>query len=103
MGEDFSGTCLLSIDLLPDRVTKPDYWLYLIGTQINYTLTYLAEHSRHCNHNTIGRYLTGEKIMPRRLSEAMQMEICSPSSQVVLEDTVLNKNYSALIGEMGRQ
>jgi hypothetical protein len=41
--------------------TKLDYCQYLLSSQINYTLTSLAEHLQKWSHDTINRYLKGEK------------------------------------------
>ncbi len=41
--------------------TKLDYCQYLLSSQKNYTLTNLAEHLNFFSHDTINRYLRGEK------------------------------------------
>ena len=45
--------------------TKLDYCQYLLSSQKNYTLTNLADHLNFFSHDTINRYLTGEKLTPR--------------------------------------
>jgi len=47
--------------------TKLDYCQYLLSSQVNYTLTNLAEHLDQFSHDTINRYLKGEKLSPRLL------------------------------------
>jgi hypothetical protein len=42
--------------------TKLDYCQYLLSSQVNYTLTNLAEHLKSFSHDTINRYLKGEKL-----------------------------------------
>jgi hypothetical protein len=37
----------------------------LLSSQVNYTLTNLAEHLKSFSHDTINRYLKGEKLTPR--------------------------------------
>jgi len=44
--------------------TKLDYCQYLLSSQTNYTLTNLAEHLQVFSHDTINRYLRGEKLTP---------------------------------------
>ena len=41
-----------------------DYCQYLLSSQINYTLTNMAEHLQSWSHDTINRYLKGEKLVP---------------------------------------
>src|SRR5918996_2521829 len=41
--------------------TKLDYCQYLLSSQVNYTLTNLAEHLKSFSHDTINRYLKGEE------------------------------------------
>src|SRR5215207_3130444 len=41
--------------------TKLDYCQYLLSSQINYTLTNMADHLQKWSHDTINRYLKGEK------------------------------------------
>jgi hypothetical protein len=45
--------------------TKLDCCQYLLSSQLNYTLTKLAEHLKSFSHDTINRYLKGEKLSPR--------------------------------------
>lgn len=41
--------------------TKLDYCQYLLSSQINYTLTNMADHLGSFSHDTINRYLKGER------------------------------------------
>ena len=52
--------------------TKLDYCQYLLSSQINYTLTNMAEHLGSWSHDTINRYLKGEKLTPRLLFEQVE-------------------------------
>jgi hypothetical protein len=45
--------------------TKLDYCQYLLSSQINYTLTNMADHLQKWSHDTINRYLRGEKPYQR--------------------------------------
>ena len=49
------------------RFTKLNYCQYLLSSQINYTLTNLAEHLEQISHDKINRYLKNEKLTPRIL------------------------------------
>jgi len=54
--------------------TKLDYCQYL-SSQTNYTLTNLAEHLQVFSHDTINRYLRGEKLTPRLLWDNVEHHI----------------------------
>jgi hypothetical protein len=43
------------------KFTKLDYCQYLLSSQINYTLTNLAEHLENISHDKINSYLKNEK------------------------------------------
>jgi hypothetical protein len=45
--------------------TKLDYCQYLLNSQINYTLTNMADHLQKWSHDTINRYLRGKKPYQR--------------------------------------
>mgnify|MGYP001347364323 CR=1 FL=1 len=79
-------------------VTRLDYCQYLLSTQINYTLTYFADHSAHFSHDAINRYLADEKITPRLVWENVQSQVVvTPAGYVVFDDTVVDKNFSRQI------
>ncbi|MCA1607730.1 MAG: hypothetical protein LC775_20210, partial [Acidobacteria bacterium] len=85
--------------------TKLDYCQYLLSSQVNYTLTNLAEHSESFSHDTINRYLKGEKLSPRLLFEQIQplLEL-DPEAYLIFEDTVLElKSFSPLIEVVRKQ
>ncbi len=48
-------------------LSKLDYCQFLLSSQINYMLTHMAEHLQSFSHDTINRYLLGEKLSPRLL------------------------------------
>jgi hypothetical protein len=50
---------------MPNLMMRLDYCQYLLVSQINYTLTSLAEHSEKCSHDQVNRYPSKEKITPR--------------------------------------
>ncbi len=74
--------------------TKLDYCQYLLSSQINYTLTNMADHLQKWSHDTINRYLKGEKLTPRLLFEQVKPIIDQdPEAYLVFDDTVLDKSF----------
>jgi hypothetical protein len=75
--------------------TKLDYCQYLLSSQVNYTLTNLAEHLKSFSHDTLNRYLKGEKLSPRLLREQVRplLELDS-EAYLVFDDTVLDTRAS---------
>lgn len=55
---------------MSDKVSRLDYCQYLLVSQINYTLTNFADHSERLSHDTVNRYLRGERITPRLVWDA---------------------------------
>jgi hypothetical protein len=51
---------------------KLDYCQYLLSSQLNYTLTNLAEHLDNVSHETINRHLKCQKLLPRLLFEQIE-------------------------------
>lgn len=85
-------------------VTRLDYCQYLLVSQINYTLTYFAEHSQTFSHDAINRYLAGEKIQPSLVWEHVRSQVAqTPQGFLVFDDTVLDKNYSRQMELVRRQ
>jgi hypothetical protein len=78
--------------------TKLDYCQYLLSSQINYTLTNLADHLRKWSHDTINRYLKGEKLTPRLLFEQVEPLLePDPQAYLIFDDTVLDKSFGPKI------
>jgi hypothetical protein len=74
--------------------TKLDYCQYLLSSQVNYTLTNLAEHLDQFSHDTINRYLKGEKLSPRLLFEQVEPLVERDSdAYLIFDDTVLDKRF----------
>ncbi len=59
--------------------TKLNYCQYLLSSQTNFTLTHLAEHLQQFSHDTINRYLGGEKLTPRLLWDKVKL-LMSPDA-----------------------
>jgi len=60
---------------MASSITRLDYCQFLLSSQINYTLTYFAEHSKHFSHDLVNRYLAGERITPRLLWENVRGQV----------------------------
>lgn len=89
---------------MKDSITRLDYCQYLLVSQINYTLTNFADHSERFCHDTVNRYLRGERITPRLVWENTSAQITlSEQGYIVFDDTVLDKQYSAAIELVRRQ
>ena len=71
--------------------SKLDYCQFLIGSQVNYTLTNLADHLQSWSHDTINRYLRGESLPPRLLCEnareIMEFMEFDEQAYIIFDDT----------------
>ncbi len=87
------------------RFTKVSYCQYLLSSQINYTVTNLAEHlEESISHDQINRYLRREKLTPRLVWEHVKLLIQSDeNAYIIFDDTVLDKRYSEEIELTRRQ
>jgi hypothetical protein len=81
-----------------------DYCQFLLSSQVNYTLTHLADHLQQFSHDTINRYLKGQKLTPRLVWEQVR-PLLVPDSQacLVFDDTVLDKSFGPRIEVVRRQ
>ncbi len=77
------------------RFTKLNYCQYLLSSQINYTITNLAEHLESISHDAINYYLKSEKLTPRLLWDNVK-EVVEPDDNgyIIFDDSVLDKRYS---------
>lgn len=77
------------------KFSKLDYCQYLLSSQINYTLTNLADHLEAISHDQINRYLRREKLTPRLLWEnVLDLIESHESGYIIFDDTILDKRYS---------
>lgn len=78
--------------------SKSQYIAYLIATVNNYTCTHLADHLEGeavVSHDTISDFLAHAKLTPRGLWHVTRSLLHDgPSSFLVLDDSVQNKQYS---------
>ena len=88
----------------PEKFTKLDYCQYLLSSPINYTLTNLADHLQSWSHDTLNRYLGGEKLTPRLLWEQVRPLLgLDPDAYLIFDDTVLDHRYGPKIEGVRRQ
>lgn len=86
------------------QVTRIDYCQYLLSSQINYTLTYFAEHSEKYSHDAINRLLSQEQMTPRLVWENVRNDVNQiDGGYLIFDDTVLDKRYSRQIELVRRQ
>ena len=99
-----SAACIRRRVIVLMRFTKLDYCQYLLSSQINYTITNLADHLKEISYDQINRYLRSEKLTPRLLWEnAKPLIKVSQNRYVIFDDTVLDKRYSEDIELARRQ
>jgi len=71
---------------------------FLLSTQINYLLTYFADHVKELSHDRINRSLRGEHLRPHLVWDNIHDEILlSENGDLIFDDTVLDKRYSCQI------
>ena len=86
------------------RPTRLDYCQYLVSSQINYTLTNFAEHSRKFSHDQLNRLLRDDKLSPRLVWEQTKEQLIESSNGfLIFDDTVADKNHSRAIALVRQQ
>ncbi len=86
------------------RFTKLDYCQYLLSSQINYTITNLAEHLEDVSHDKINYYLRNEKLTPRLLWDNVKnLIVPDEDAYIIFDDTVVDKRFSEEIEIVRRQ
>jgi len=84
--------------------SKLDYCQFLLSSQVNYTLTHLAEHLQSFSHDTINRYLSGVMLRPRHLWEKVAPLLEQHEKAfLIFDDTVLDKSFGPHIAMTQRQ
>jgi len=86
------------------KITRLDYGQFLLSSQVNYTLTYFADHARKGSHDTIKRFLENDRITPKLVFDNVKDQlITSENAYIVFDDTVLDKGHSHYIELVRRQ
>ncbi len=89
---------------MSSSITRLNYCQFLLSSQINYTLTYFADHSEQRSHDAINRYLQGDRITPNLIWDNVKGQIVlSPNGYLISDDTVSDKRHSYHIGLVRRQ
>ena len=74
------------------KVSCLDYCQFLLSSQINYTLTYFADHSEQFRHEAINRYPVRDQIQPRLVRKNVRGQmVTSPQGFLIFDDMVLDK------------
>ena len=85
-------------------VSRLSYSQFLLVSQVNYTLTYYADHMESLSHDAVTRYLAREDLTPSLLWEQVQDDLVpSPNGYILFDDTVLDKNHSHKIEGVRKQ
>lgn len=85
-------------------MTRLDYGQYLLSSQVNYTLTYFADHSERYTHDFLNRYLRREEITPALVWDNVKADVVQDEEGYLLfDDTVLDKSHSFKIESVRRQ
>lgn len=86
------------------KFTKLDYCQYLLSSQINYTITNLAEHLENISHDKINYYLKNQKLTPRLLWDNVKdLIVVDEDAYIIFDDTVVDKRFSESIEIVRRQ
>ena len=89
---------------MSNPINRLDYCQYLLVSQINYTLTYFADHSEQWSHDQVNRYLKRERFTPRLIWENVESQVDADAyGYVLFDDTVLDKRHSFAIELVRRQ
>jgi hypothetical protein len=76
-------------------VKREDYCQFLMVSQVNYTGTYFASHSRGFSHDAATRYPGRDKVRPSAVWEKAKGDIVlSSQGYLVFDDSVVDKNHS---------
>ena len=71
------------------------YCDFLISSQINYTQTYLADHSERYSHDSLNRFLRFDRLTPKVLWENVHGDVVlSKNGYLLFDDMVLDKRHS---------
>jgi hypothetical protein len=77
------------------RQHQLDYGQFLISSQINYTQTYLADHSTSYSHDSMNRFLRFDTLPPRTLWQNLRDDVVqSEQGYLLFDDVVLDKRHS---------
>ncbi|MGL4611168.1 MAG: IS701 family transposase [Trueperaceae bacterium] len=76
-------------------VKRGDYCQFLLVSQVNYTLTYFADHARGFSHDAATRYLGRDRVRPSEVWRHVKGElVLSANGYLIFDDSVLDKNHA---------
>jgi hypothetical protein len=85
-------------------ISRIDYCQFLLSSQVNYTMTHFADHSKGFSHDSVNRLLRRDKLTGQIIWEHVKGDIVpSPNGCLVFDDSVLDKNHSHNIELVHRQ
>ena len=80
------------------KASRLDYAQFLFSSQVNFTITYLADHNEKFSHDAMNRYLLKTRLTPSLLWEHVKPEVIqSPNGYIIFDDEVLDKQDSKSI------
>lgn len=86
------------------KTTRQIYSQFLLSTQTNYTCTYLSQHFKGLDENSIYRYLQSQKLTPSLVWEKAKSVIeYSSNGYLMFDDTVIDKDFSSKIEGVRKQ
>jgi len=86
------------------KTTRQIYCQYLLSSQINYTGTNLADHVTGLDHNSVYRFLKGDRLTSSLVWEKVKPLLAqSEDGYLLFDDTVLDKSHSFQISGVRRQ
>jgi hypothetical protein len=78
-----------------NKPTRLKYCQYLLSSQINYTLTYFADHTPDMSHDAVNRHLKNDHITGSDVWRNVRHSLVpSANAYVVFDDTVIDKDFS---------
>ena len=66
-------------------VIRLSYSQFLLVSQVNYTLTYYADHMESLSHDAVTRYLARDDLSPSLLWEQVQDDVIPSPNGYILE------------------
>lgn len=87
-----------------NKPTRLKYCQYLLSSQINYTLTYFADHTPDMSHDAVNRQLKKDHVTGSDIWRNVRHSLVpSANAYVVFDDTVMDKDFSHKIELVRRQ
>ena len=72
-----------------------DYCQFIIATLVNYTQSYMADHSPRFSHDAINRYLMEDDVSPNVVWQSVgHLVRRSGNACLIFDDTVLDKRHA---------